>query len=165
MVIEIALTCNRDLARRVPTNYALLAVFTMCQAFYFSFVTTFYDQTAVLTAAIMTAGMTVGIGGYALTTKTDFTAMTSLFVTMSLGLILVCFCSFFLSFIEWWHPFVSALLVVFYGLYLIYDVQLIAGGHSHSLSYDEYIVGAMLIYVDIMWLFIELLRLLGDKRN
>ena len=43
VVIELALICNRDLARRVPTNYGLLAIFTLCQAFYFSFVTTFYD--------------------------------------------------------------------------------------------------------------------------
>ena len=30
VVIEMALVCNRDLARRVPTNYGLLAIFTMC---------------------------------------------------------------------------------------------------------------------------------------
>ena len=68
-----------------------------------------------------------------------------------------------MSFAAWWHPVVCALLVVVYGLYLIYDTQLIAGGHQYSLTYDEYIVGAMLIYVDIMMLFVEILRLLGDR--
>mmetsp|Transcript_31540 Transcript_31540/g.41769 ORF Transcript_31540/g.41769 Transcript_31540/m.41769 type:complete len:84 (+) Transcript_31540:491-742(+) len=83
---------------------------------------------------------------------------------MTVGMILLCVCSMFLSFLEWWHPLVCSFIIVIYGLYLIYDVQLIAGGHQHSLSYDEYIVGAMVIYIDIMMLFIELLRLLGDKK-
>ena len=111
----------------------------------------------------MTAGMTVSIGAYAMTTKTDFTVKGSLFLTMTVGLILLVLCSVFLSFLEWWHPVICALLIVMYGLYLIYDVQLIAGGHEHSLSHEDYIVGAILVYVDIMMLFIELLRLLGEK--
>ena len=165
VLINCALICFRDLARRVPTNYGLLALFTFCQAFYFSFVTTFFPPENVLAAAGMTAGMTAGITLYAFNTKTDFTIMRSLFLTLSLGLLFLILMSAFMSFAEWWHPVLSCILVVFYGLYLIYDTQLIAGGHQYSLSYDEYIVGAMLIYVDIMYLFIEILRVLGDKRN
>ena len=108
--------------------------------------------------------MTCGITAYAFNTKTDFTILGSLFVTLSLGLIGLMIISVFMSFVSWWHPVLCSLLVVAYGLYLIYDTQLIAGGHEYSLTYDEYIVGAMLIYVDIMMLFIELLRILGDKR-
>ena len=70
----------------------------------------------------MTAGMTVGIGTYAMTTKTDFTIRGSLFLTLAIGLIMLVLCSACLSFLEWWHPLVSALLIVMYGLYLIYDV-------------------------------------------
>ena len=72
--------------------------------------------------------------------------------------------SMFMTFVEWWHPFVSAILVVFYGLYLIYDTQLIAGGKQHQLGYDDYIIGALLLYIDIMMLFLELLRLFGKRR-
>ena len=117
----MVLVCCRETARRVPTNYALLTVFTICQAFYFSFVTTFYPSENVLTAATMTAGMTVGISVYAFNTKRDFTMATSAFVAMSIGLIMLCFVSAFMTFAAWWHPVVCALLVVVYGLYLIYD--------------------------------------------
>ena len=41
-VIQIVLICNREIARRVPVNYSLLTIFTICQAFYFAFITTFY---------------------------------------------------------------------------------------------------------------------------
>ena len=57
----------------------------------------------------------------------------------------------------------AAILVVFYGLFLIYDTQLIAGGKKHQLSMDDYIVGALLLYIDIMMLFLELLKLFGDR--
>jgi len=111
----------------------------------------------------MTAAMTVALTIYAFTTKTDFTVCGSLFFCLSIGLLLLCLFSIFMCFVTWWHPFVSALLVVFYGLYLIYDTQLIAGGKSHQISLDDYIVGALLLYVDIMMLFLELLRLFGDR--
>ena len=164
IIIEFTILCCREVARRVPTNYILLAMFTYCQAFVFAQITTAYQGESVLMAAGMTAGMTAGITGYAMTTKRDFTVCSSLFVTLSIGLLCLFFCSIFMSFATWWHPLVSAILVVVYGLYLIFDTQLIAGGHQYSLCYDDYILGALLIYVDIMALFLELLKLLGDKR-
>ena len=57
----------------------------------------------------------------------------------------------------------SAIMVIIYGLYVIYDTQLIAGGGQHELSMDDYVIGAMILYVDIMMMFLELLRLFGDR--
>lgn len=83
----------------------------------------------MLAAAGMTAGMTAGITAYSFNTKTDFTVMASLFVSMSIGLILLCLMSAFMTFATWWHPLLCTLMVICYGLFLIYDTQLIAGGH------------------------------------
>ena len=163
IVIECAILCCKSVARKTPMNYILLFIFTACQAFVFSFICAQYPASDCLTAAGMTAGVTVALTFYACTTKTDFTMCGGLFFIMSMALLCLIICSWFMTFAAWWHPFVSAILVVFYGLYLIYDTQLIAGGRQHSLSYDDYIVGALLIYVDIMMLFLELLRLFGDR--
>ena len=46
---------------------------------------------------------------------------------------------------------------------MIYDTQLIAGGKKHQLSMDDYIVGPLLLYIDIMMLFLELIKLFGDR--
>lgn len=164
VVIELIIVCNRTVARQVPTNYILLAIFTVCQSFYFAVVTTMYTSSSVIMAAGMTAGMTLALTAYAFTTKRDFTVCGSLFFCLTVGLIMLMLCSVFMTFAEWWHPLVSSLLVVFYGLYLIYDTQLIAGGGTYGLTTDDYIIGALLIYVDIMMLFLELLRLLGENR-
>ena len=111
----------------------------------------------------MTSAVTVALTYYACTTKTDFTMCGGLFFILGMALFCLCIASFFLTFVSWWHPFVAAILVVFYGLFLIYDTQLIAGGKKHQLSMDDYIVGALLLYIDIMMLFLELLKLFGDR--
>jgi FtsH-binding integral membrane protein len=73
------------------------------------------------------------------------------------------------------HIIVCVITIIVYSLYLIYDTQLIMGGKVHNLvnlkryelDMDDYIIGALLLYVDIIVLFLELLKLLlllfGEK--
>ena len=150
-------------ARKVPTNYILLLIFTLCQAFAFAFICSAYTGTSVMAAAGMTAGVTIVLTLYALCTRTDFTAKGGAFCVLAFAVSMLCFMSIFMSFVSWWHPVLSCILVVFYGLFLIYDTQLIAGGGKYSLGLDDYIVGALIIYVDIMGMFLELLKLFGDR--
>ncbi len=59
------------------------------------------------------------------------------------------------------HILISSFAVILYGIYLIYDTQLIIGGFKHSLDMDDYIIGALMLYVDIIGMFIELLSILN----
>ena len=47
-------------------------------------------------------------------------------------------------------------------IYVIYDVYLIT--EKHGLSYDDYVIGALLIYTDLISLFIYILSIMGDRR-
>ena len=161
--VQCAIMCCRSVARKVPTNYILLTVFTLCQSFFFSWVVAQYTASTTLMAAGMTLGMTVALTIYALYTDTDFTICGSLFFIISVGMLMLILVSLFMSFVSWWHPFVSAILVCVYGLYLVLDTQMIAGGKSHQISMDDYVIGALLLYIDITMIFFELLKLLGDK--
>ena len=50
--------------------------------------------------------------------------------------------------------------------YIIYDVQLIIGGnHSLRFGVDDYVMAALMLYLDIIQLFLFILRLLGDTNN
>lgn len=51
-----------------------------------------------------------------------------------------------------------------FGIYLIVDTQLIMGGKQVELAIDEYILAAMMLYIDIIQIFLYILRLLGDRR-
>ena len=62
----------------------------------------------------------------------------------------------------------SGIGVAFASLYIIYDTQLIVGGkHKRcmQLSIEEYVYAAMILYVDIIRLFLYVLRILGIARS
>ena len=128
IVIEFAIICCKDVSRKSPQNYIYLFTFTICQAFVFAYICSFYPSENVLSAAGLTALVTVALTFYACTTKTDFTMCGGLFYIMCVVMLFLVIASFFMHFVAWWHPLVTGLLIIFYGMFLIYDTQLIAGG-------------------------------------
>lgn len=44
---------------------------------------------------------------------------------------------------------------------MIYDTQMIIGGRRIELSPEEYIMGALQLYIDVMQLFYAILRIIG----
>lgn len=50
-----------------------------------------------------------------------------------------------------------------YSIYLIIDTQLILGGKNMELIMDNYVLGAVILYIDIIRLFIEILKIIGKK--
>lgn len=59
------------------------------------------------------------------------------------------------------HTILTALGAFIFSVYIIYDTQLI----MKHLSADEYIVGVINLYVDIINLFVRILRLLDQLKN
>ena len=58
--------------------------------------------------------------------------------------------------------------VLLYALFLIIDVYWIFKANRYGITHEDYILAAMVIYLDIINLFLEILRLLGslsDKSN
>ena len=60
--------------------------------------------------------------------------------------------------------FIAILFSGIYSLYLIIDTQLIMGNRKNSLTLDNYVLGAILLYIDIIQLFLNLLRIFGERR-
>ena len=66
------------------------------------------------------------------------------------------------------HIILDVCVGILYGFYLVYDTQLIMGGKSYEISMDDYIFGkislilaAVMLYIDIIQLFLEILKLLN----
>ena len=173
LMIEISIFCTliccKHVARKTPTNYILLGIFTLCWTFLIGWICSAYDAGVVLMAAGMTAIITVSLSIYACFTKTDFTVLCGPFLCWGLLLIIAISMTLSLlsmiifSFTETWYPFATGFAIIIYGLYLIIDTQLIVGGGRHSLSIDDYIIGAMILYMDIIYLFLKLLELFGRR--
>lgn len=126
--------------------------------------TSFYDNKIVIQAALMTAIMVSALTTYAFTTKTDFTLHGGALMMCLFGLVGVSLLNMFLgsklldSILCWFGAFLM-------GLYLIFDTQAILGRGSLSLSIDDYIFAAMNLYIDIIQIFIYILRIIGDKKD
>jgi FtsH-binding integral membrane protein len=52
-----------------------------------------------------------------------------------------------------------------YSVYIIVDTQMIMGGKNKELTLDDYILGSVILYTDIISLFLKLLQILGKKKD
>eukprot|EP00747_Dinoflagellata_sp_TGD_P179017 gnl/TRDRNA2_/TRDRNA2_29088_c0_seq1.p1 gnl/TRDRNA2_/TRDRNA2_29088_c0~~gnl/TRDRNA2_/TRDRNA2_29088_c0_seq1.p1 ORF type:complete len:278 (+),score=53.78 gnl/TRDRNA2_/TRDRNA2_29088_c0_seq1:55-888(+) len=163
--------CCRNAARQFPTNYLLLFGFTILEAVVIGFVTAQYQTSAVIQAALITAGIFMGLTIFACVTKSDFTGMgpylmAALTCLMCFALvIMICdMCGLYSPLATKIYAGIGALLFSFY---IIYDTQLIVGGRHRKfqLDVDDYVFAALNLYLDIINLFMMLLSLTGGRQN
>jgi FtsH-binding integral membrane protein len=153
----------RSATRRVPLNYAILSIFTLCEAYSVSAMTLQYDNSVVEMAAILTAAVVVALTAYACTTKRDFTIMGGLLFVFGMVFIVASVLGFFIR-NRIFQLLLSCCGVVLFSVYLIYDTQLILGKGELKLTVDDYIFAALQLYLDIVMLFIEILKIIGSSK-
>jgi FtsH-binding integral membrane protein len=165
IICALVLICSKKKARKVPTNYILLFILTLCLSLITAWVTSQYEASSVLMALGLTLAVTLALCFYAVMTKTDFTTCWGLvlvFSVVSLIVLVLMLCMDDGGSLRYFYCWIS---VIFYGFYLIMDIQLIVGKGRHKLKHEDYIVGALMIYVDIIQIFLYLLEIFGSKKN
>jgi len=152
-----ACQCYKD---QHPTNLYLLGGFTLSMSWSVATVCAQYAAHGmgliVLQAVCLTASVTVALTVYTLKSKKDFSFLgaglgTALWVLIFGGLIAS------LSGSTAMHMALSVAGAGIFSLYIVFDVYMI----SRRLSPDEYIPAAIALYLDILNLFLELLRILS----
>lgn len=165
LVVIIALACCGNVRRQYPTNYILLATFTIATSYLVGTISATYETETVLLALVMTMGVTIGLTVYAFQTKRDFTMMGGFLFSL-------LFIFIIWGFLQIWYrgPIANTLYAgvgaIIFSLYIVYDTQLIIGGKhkKYQLSPDEYVFAALNIYLDVINLFLYILALLGNRR-
>ena len=157
----------KKLARKVPWNYFLLFFFTLTEAYLISAICAAYSrdgQTSwVIISAGMTAGVTVSVTLYAMVTKTDFTSKSWRGLVCACPFIILLLCLSIWAFkFSVLSSIFNAIYAVIYCLFLIIDTKMIVDDNEHELEVDDYVLGVVILYVDIVRLF---LAMLGSKRN
>lgn len=159
----IALACVPDLRRRSPINIICLMIFTVAEGVLLGITCSTYDAQTVLIAAGVCTGMVLILTLFAFQTKIDFTMMTGLALVLLtclvfFGIFAIIFRSHVLDVVY------GALGVALFSLYIVIDTQLMIGGsHKYEISEEEYIFAALNLYLDIINLFLLLLRLFGSN--
>lgn len=163
--IILWLTFSESARREFPKNLVLLFSFTVAESIMVGAVSARYDTSVVVLAAALTAGITISLSLYALHTKNDFTAAGGFLFSLFVGLLMLTFIGIFVK-TTVFNLVVSGLGALLFSAYIVYDVQTLMGGeHKFSISPDEYIFGAIAIYLDIINLFLHLLQLLANRND
>ena len=164
LALFLILICNKNLAKTVPYNYIYLFAITLCESLVCSIISSIYSFQIVATALALTIVSTLVITFYACTTKTNFSYYRmGMFILFSqifmIGLIAALFR------LETLYTLYTFLMTIMVGFYLVYDTQLIIGKFGVAYSVDDYIFATLEIYMDIIRLFLLILRILGRARR
>lgn len=157
-VVLIIMACCGEIRRKTPHNFIFLAMFTAAQGLMLGIIATQYQSNKVLMAVGVTCVICVGLTLFSFQTKWDFTMMggflfVALLVVFVFGIIVAFFPG---SAADLVYSVCGALL---FSLYLIYDTQMMMGGkHKYSISPEEYIFAALNLYLDIINIFLFILR-------
>jgi len=162
--------CFQGLARQYPTNYMLLFTFTAFEGVLIGFFCAQYTWQSVILATGLTVFIFLGMTAYAWSTETDFTgagpylfAALLVFVVFGLATAVMAACGVSIS---WLLVAYDAIGVLIFTMYIVFDTQLMLGdwgGHSQQFSIDDYTYAALSLYLDIINLFMHLLRFFGDS--
>ena len=160
IVFTCILACNRRIARKVPHNYILLFFITLSESITCSSVALQYSFEIVVSSIVLTIAAALGIIIYTLRTKSDLSGCKMGLMAFISQLFFFGFLNLFIrsSFFNLLYSFAGTALV---GFYLVYDAQLISGKFGNEYSIDDFVFAAMELYIDIIRLFIEILRIIG----
>lgn len=162
LVVYLALVCSKRAARRFPLNMILLGVLTISMGYMMGMISAFYTTDSVLKAVGITVFVCVGISLFSMQTKYDFTNCFGILFVISLALMgfgIVCIItrSAALSNIY------AGLGAVLFSIFLAVDTQLIIGGKRHEISAEDHVFAAIMLYLDVVYIFIYILQLLGQR--
>lgn len=144
-----------------PTNLLFLSGFTLLEAYAVSVITSFYSPRIVLEALIFTLAIFVALTLFACQTKYDFTSwMPYLFGALWVMIIFGFMAAFFPtgSTFELVYGIGGALI---FSAYILVDTQLVMR-HYHV---EEEIAAAISLYLDVINLFLSILRILNSQNN
>ena len=144
-----------------PTNLLFLSGFTLLEAYTISVIVSFYRASIVLNAVLLTAGIFVFLTAFACQTKYDFTSWMPYLFGGLWGLMLFGFMAIFLPYSSTGELIYGGLAALLFSGYILVDTQLILRKHH----VEEEIAAAISLYLDIINLFLAILRILNSQSN
>ncbi|KAI8885843.1 UPF0005-domain-containing protein [Backusella circina FSU 941] len=143
-------------ARSYPTNYVLLSIFTLLEAHAIGTLVTFYNQTLVLKALVITLGVFIGLTLFTLQSKWDFSGLAPFLMAGIWILIIAGLVQIFFPFSEGIQLALAVGGVIIFSGYILFDTYLIFNRYSA----EDYIMASTSLYLDIINLFIQILQIL-----
>ena len=156
------ITANENLGRKVPQNYLILLIITLCMSFICGLFAISYSFQIVFFVVLLTIISSVVITMYAYSTDKDYSYIRALFAVLISqfgGFILMVF----ILNITTLKMVCCLVATLIFGIYLVYDTQVILKKYGEVYSVDDYIFASLQIYIDIVRLFLIILATVGKS--
>lgn len=163
-VLYITLMCCEGPRRNYPTNFVLLSIFTLSLSLMAAMICVYHNVISVLIAAGITAVCCISVSVLSFYTKFDFTKYGWALAIASIALFIAGILCIFIRIKILYIVYAAAGCVIFI-LFLAYDTQMITGGKKYAISPEEYILGSILLYVDIVYIFLFILQLVSSSKD
>ncbi|KAJ7264045.1 glutamate binding protein [Mycena haematopus] len=139
-----------------PLNFVLLSTFTLMEAYTIGFAVAFYENGVILQALMITLAVFIGLTLFTLQSKYDFSGMLPFLFA---ALIVFCTTSVVHLLVAQFRRTLDIIYTVcgclVFSACVVYDTYRI----NRRLSPDEFIAGAISLYLDFINLFLRILRL------
>ncbi|KAF7975879.1 hypothetical protein HWV62_8281 [Athelia sp. TMB] len=144
-----------------PWNFVLLSTFTLMEAFTLGIAVSMYDNVIVMQALIITLGVFLGLTLFTFQSKYDFSGLGPWLFGGLIALMMTGIVGIFIPFSRTMDIIYACGGCLLFSGYIVYDTYVI----NRRLSPDEFIMGAISLYLDFINLFLSILRLLNDLQE
>jgi len=168
IVLIFPMACSRKLRTDFPLNFIILGLFTLSEAVMLSFVGATVNIEVMTIAIGITSIIVISLTLFAMQTKIDFTICNGLVFC-----VLLCLTLAGLSLTFYHGPGRPLINVVYCGIgslifsfIIVVDTQMIVGGgRQMEITPEEYIFAALVLYLDIIRLFLYILQIVAESKN
>jgi len=163
----IWISCSSVARRTYPWNYVALSAFTATNGFMVAMTTSYYDSMTVLIAIGITLAIVVGLVLFSLQTKYDFTMISGFLYA---GLLSILIFGFLMIFFHNKVAYVvySTIGALLFSAMLVHDIHVMMGapyGKRMEMDPEDYVYGSIIIYLDVINLFLHILNITGIARS
>ncbi|KAJ1885941.1 hypothetical protein LPJ66_009875 [Kickxella alabastrina] len=142
-----------------PANLGFLSAFTLFEAYVVGAATAFYSTSVVLQALAITLGLFAVLTLFTLQSRYDFSSMGPILFFALCAVVLVGFVQIFLPFNRTFDLIMAVVIALVFCGYIVYDTYMI----MNRMTPDDYVIASLSLYLDLINLFIAILRILGDR--
>ncbi|GAA5841223.1 hypothetical protein JCM11251_003238 [Rhodosporidiobolus azoricus] len=144
-----------------PANVILLGVFTALEAITLGSVISYFETTVVLQAFIATTFVFLGLTLFTLQSKYDFSSMGTYLYAALLCFFFVGLAGVFIPYNQTFDILMAGFGVLLFSGYIIFDTYLI----MNRMHVDDWVLACVSLYLDLLNLFLQILRLLSDSQD
>ncbi len=156
----VIISCYPSFLKKVPKNYIFLFLFTISETILLVYVSILYAFIYILGAIVFVTVICAIIMIISLLKKISMKFLYLFFIIMvclgiMYGILIIIFRNYYLHFL---YCLIGAII---FTVILIIDTQSISQLDENFLTVDDYIYAALILYTDVIRIFIQILKIIG----